>query len=177
MGMRARSGDSEESRRDFEVFFRTHFNRLTQYVGLRAPRAQVDDVVAATFIVAWKKFRFVENPSLPWLFRIASFEVRSADRAARRSGRVVNVATMENAPIPSRDHFDGTAVLAALSRLSPADQELLRLIHWDELTRPEAAEVLGVTVNALNVRYHRALSKLEQQMSPVTTASPEGAPQ
>jgi RNA polymerase sigma-70 factor (ECF subfamily) len=178
MGARAREDIDGEERRRFEVFFRTNYGRLVQYVGRRVPSARVDDVVAATFVVAWKKYDSVETPSIPWLIRIASFEVKSADRAARRSGNVYNVDLVENLVQPSPEDFDGSELLAALSRLSLTDQELLRLVHWDDLTRSEAAEALGVTINTVNVRYHRALNRLEHQMAPITTnPSHKGAPQ
>jgi RNA polymerase sigma-70 factor (ECF subfamily) len=166
-----------EEGRLFEVFFRTHYGRVVQYVGRRVPTSRVDDVVAATFVVAWKKFRSVDVPSLPWLFRIASFEVKSAVRTARRSHHASNADLIENLAIASPDDFDGSEVRAALSRLSVSDQELLRLVHWDDLTRSEAAEVLGTTINAVNVRYHRALNRLERQMAPIhANPSCEGAP-
>lgn len=168
MDGRRRRSDGEEIRR-FEDFFKDHYERVFQYVVRRAPNSRVDDVVAATFIVAWKKFGSIEAPSLPWLFRIASFEVKSADRASRRLKNNHSIDLVENVAGLSPDVFDGSEVLAAMSRLSASDQELLRLIHWDDLTRPEAAEVLGASVNAVNVRYHRALSRLECQMAPITT--------
>jgi RNA polymerase sigma-70 factor (ECF subfamily) len=169
-----RTKDIDDTTRRFETFFRFNYQRVVSYVSWRVPRSRVDDVVAATFVVAWKKFASVDSPSLPWLLRIASFEIRSSDRAMRRAG--ITVAVNENVARPDLDDFDGVQVLAALSRLSTSDQELLRLIHWDDLTRSEAAQMLGVTVNALNVRYHRALERLEQQMLPITlNPSPRGA--
>lgn len=169
MDGRLKEESDGEERRRFEDFFRTHYERVLQYVGRRVPNSRVDDVVAATFIVAWRKFGSIEVPSLPWLFRIASFEVKSADRAARRLERSHSMDLLENIAGLSLDVFDGSEVRAAMSRLSVSDQELLRLIHWDDLTRLEAAEVLGASINAVNVRYHRALSRLECQMAPITT--------
>jgi DNA-directed RNA polymerase specialized sigma24 family protein len=48
----------------------------------------------------------------------------------------------------------------ALGQLSENDVEMLRLLHWEGLGRSDAAEVLGCSVNTLNVRYHRAVAKL-----------------
>ena len=176
--MTSKKRGEDEKQNGFEVFFREHYERLAQYVGRRVPASRVDDIVSATFVVAWKKFRKVDCPSLPWLFRIASFEVKSSDRAARRGGNTLSVEVIQNRADGGGDTFDATPVLAALSKLSTSDQEILRLVHWDDLTRPEVAEVLDLTVNAVNVRYHRALSRLEQLMSPsVSSPKPEGVPQ
>lgn len=169
-----RTRDLDDVTRRFETLFRANYVRVARYVSWRVPRSRVDDVVATTFVVAWKKFRAVDNPSLPWLLRIASYEIRSSDRAMRRTG--VTISINENVASPDSADFDGAHVRAALSRLAAPDQELLRLIHWDDLTRLEAAQVLGVTVNTLNVRYHRALARLEQQMQPIVlNPTPKGA--
>jgi RNA polymerase sigma-70 factor (ECF subfamily) len=54
--------------------------------------------------------------------------------------------------------------MEALSRLSDADQELLRLVAWEELDHAEIAQVLGVSVNAVAIRLHRARARFEQAM-------------
>ena len=155
----------------FEVFFRAHYERLSLYVARRFPSAGVDDVVAASFVVAWKKFAVVESPSLPWLFRIASYEVANHRRTLRRFAGNVTLELVGEAPTRGgTDEFDGSQVISAMQRLSGFDQEILRLIHWEGLTRIEAAEVLDLTINAVNVRHHRALQRLSQQIAPATIA-------
>ncbi len=153
----------------FEEFFRTHYERLSLYVARRVPSAGVDDVVATSFVVAWKKFAMVESPSLPWLFRIASYEVANHRRTMHQFDGNVSLELVSDAPtLGETDEFDGFEVVAALQRLSELDQEILQLIHWEGLSRNEAAEVLDVTTNAVNVRYHRALQHLSKQMAPAT---------
>ena len=153
----------------FEVFFRAHYERLSLYVARRVPSSEVDDVVAASFVVAWKKFAVVESPSLPWLFRIASYEVANHRRTLRRfAGHVTFELVGGATPLGGTDEFDGTEVMSAMQRLSGFDREILQLIHWEGLTRIEAAEVLDLTTNAVNVRHHRALQRLSQQIAPAT---------
>jgi len=151
----------------FEDFFRENYQRLSQYVARRVPVAQVDDVVAASFVVAWQKFEQTANPSLAWLLRIASYEVANHRRSLRKWNNVVSLEVVrELSSTSTSTDVDGAEVVAALGRLSDADQEVLRLIHWDTLTRTEVAEVLRLTPNATNVRYHRALRRLRDQMPP-----------
>jgi len=151
----------------FEVFFRVHYERLSLYVARRVPSAGVDDVVATSFVVAWKKFAIAESPSLPWLFRIASYEVANHRRTMRRSDGNVSLELVGDLPtLSGTDQFDGFEVVAALQRLSELDREILQLIHWEGLSRNDAAEVLDVTTNAVNVRHHRALQHLSNQMAP-----------
>jgi len=45
----------------FERLFREHYASVARYVARRLPRESRDDVVAATFVVAWRKFDIVED--------------------------------------------------------------------------------------------------------------------
>lgn len=54
--------------------------------------------------------------------------------------------------------------MEALARLRPDDQELLRLIAWDDLTHAEAAAVLGISANAVAIRLHRARRRFAEQL-------------
>ena len=49
-------------------------------------------------------------------------------------------------------------------RLSAADRELLRLVAWEELSHAEIAATLGVSVNAVAIRLHRARARFEQAL-------------
>jgi RNA polymerase sigma-70 factor (ECF subfamily) len=125
----------------------------------------VDDIVATSFIVAWKKYEVAREPSLPWLVQIAQYEISNAARKSRRSVNQIEIVVSDNAPETPEDRFDGSAVRRAMAGLDASDQELLRLVHWDELNRSEIAAILGLTMTAVNVRYHRALKKLAIEMS------------
>jgi RNA polymerase sigma-70 factor (ECF subfamily) len=49
----------------------------------------------------------------------------------------------------------------ALNTLDPIDREVLALRHFEELTRAEAAKVLGIEESAAAKRYVRALKRLK----------------
>ncbi len=67
---------------------------------------------------------------------------------------------MEDVPTPLRagEDRDGPA-FAALASLAPADQEILRLVAWEELRNQQIAEVLGITANSVAIRLHRARAR------------------
>jgi RNA polymerase sigma factor (sigma-70 family) len=154
LGPSSRASD----RRRFEAFYRQHFGSISRYVARRLPADSHDDVVSKTFVVAWKKFDRVFEPSLPWLYRIASFEVLYERR--RLSGERIAMDA-EELGVPDTIASDDTdEIAAALRQLSEDDAELLHLIHWEELSRAEVAFVLGCTVNTVNVRYHRAIERV-----------------
>jgi RNA polymerase sigma-70 factor, ECF subfamily len=156
---------SEPSRNDFETFFRANYSKLSRYVARRVPTSRVDDVVSASFIVAWEKYSTIHAPSLPWLIRIASYEIanvrRKQTREIRNSISIVQVEIAE----PTRDVFDGSHIRSAMATLSRSQQEILRLVLWDELSREDIAQILDLSINAVNVRYHRALQRLERSIA------------
>ena len=148
----------------FELLFRDNYASVWRYVARRVPAARTDDIVSASFVVAWEKFSSVDNPSLPWLIRIASFEIANARRKQHRERlRTVPSESIERAE-PTSDEFDGSTVRSAVATLGESDQEILRLVLWDELPREEIAQVLSISINAVNVRFHRALRRLEHSL-------------
>jgi RNA polymerase sigma-70 factor (ECF subfamily) len=56
-------------------------------------------------------------------------------------------------------------VRAALVTLPENDQEILRLIGWEELSLGECAAVLGCTRATATVRLHRARQRLNKAMA------------
>jgi RNA polymerase sigma factor (sigma-70 family) len=150
------------STKDFEQFYRAHYDVVSNYVARRLSPSAHDEVVAATFVVAWRKFDKVSTPSLPWLYRIAAFEVAHERRRAARSSQVAAVSDLNlTESYPFENVID---ISAAFSQLSDSDAELLRLLYWEQLSRLDAAQVLGCSVNTLNVRYHRALDRLASSL-------------
>lgn len=63
----------------------------------------------------------------------------------------------------------GSWVHEALARLSPADQEVLRLTAWEELTVDELAVTLGCGRSAAAMRLHRARARLRTQIDRMRT--------
>jgi RNA polymerase sigma factor (sigma-70 family) len=142
----------------FEAFYNDHYGAISRYVARRVPASSHDEVVAAAFVVAWRKFSAASSPSLAWLYRIARYEVA---HELRRLGRQPQFGELNELHLidttPLEELFD---VSRAFSQLSENDAELLRLVYWENLSRNEIAEVFGLSVNAVNVRFHRALDRL-----------------
>lgn len=51
---------------------------------------------------------------------------------------------------------------AAIAAMSPVDQEIIALRHFEDLTNLEVAELLGIQPTAASNRYVRAIAKLRQ---------------
>jgi RNA polymerase sigma-70 factor (ECF subfamily) len=100
--------------------------------------------------------RAADGP-LPWLFGVARKVLANHRRAAARRGRLEQrIADQPHAGQHLILGTGGSPALTALERLGPEDQELLKLVAWEGLSHAEIASVLGITVNAVAIRVHRA---------------------
>ena len=149
----------------FTALFNAHYGDVVTYARRRMGRdADAEDVANETFTVAWRRFEEI-RPDVPlaWLYGIARRVLANRRRADLRHRNLLArmVALRPNDDIAVAEPESGvSAVVAALTRLSPSDQELLRLVAWEGLTNPEIAVVVGASPNAVAVRIHRARRRL-----------------
>jgi RNA polymerase sigma-70 factor (ECF subfamily) len=61
-------------------------------------------------------------------------------------------------------------------RLKPTDREIVMLDVWEDLSRAEIAEVMGMTRAAIDQRIHRAYQKLARSLEPVIETRSIGSP-
>jgi RNA polymerase sigma factor (sigma-70 family) len=146
----------------FEALFTQHQRAVLAYTMRRAHSlSDAEDVAAETFAICWRKLDSVpQDEPLPWLYAVARRVLANQRRGAGRRERLAAVLRQPDVPTPLRagDDMDGPA-FEALASLSPADQELLRLVAWEELGNREIAQVLGISPNAVAIRLHRARAR------------------
>jgi RNA polymerase sigma-70 factor, ECF subfamily len=150
-------------RERFESLYRAHHDNVLGYV-LRRTRPEIaDDVVAETFVVAWRRRDTApaEEP-LPWLLGIARRVLANERRAVRRRDAFLGRHAPELVGRAGERPSDPTArsVLQALKQLGERERELLLLVAWEGLTPSQAARVLGETPVTCRVRLHRARRQL-----------------
>ena len=156
--------------REFEALWAAHSASVLRYAARRVPPGEVDDVVAETFLVAWRRLDAVPDPALPWLLGVArgvaANTTRSANRRTALHERLAST-TPASDPAAAWDGWDAESgpALAALARLSASDRELLTLIAWDGLSPAEAAKALGCSRATLAVRLHRARNRLRTHLA------------
>ena len=130
----------------FDALFTAHQRHVLAYAMRRTQAwADAEDVAAETFTIAWRKFDAIPaDEPLPWLYAVARRVLANHRRGTGRRERLAALLRVEDVATPMRageDH-DGPA-FAALGSLSPADQEILRLVAWEELGNQAIAAVLG----------------------------------
>lgn len=148
----------------FEELFAANAADLIRYVRRRVPEHLVDDVVAETFLVAWRRRRELPVQPRPWLFATAANLLRNAVRREAREQLVaIRAWSPEAVDADSSAELDA---LAALRSLSAADQEVLSLHIWEDLADAEAAEVLGCSRAAFSMRLSRAKKRYAAILDP-----------
>jgi RNA polymerase sigma-70 factor, ECF subfamily len=135
--------DSEAASARFEQLFRDHYGRVLSYAKRRMPSSVADDVVAETFLIAWRRLEAIPRDELPWLLGVARRVRANQRRLDVTRERVATRFAAEPAPNGVRDVALDPELELAFSRLGERDQELLRLIAWEGMTPAEAGRVLG----------------------------------
>lgn len=165
-------GSPDEDR--FAALFELHHRGLLAYAVRRvADPADAADVVAETFLVAWRRLEDVPPgaQARPWLFGVARRVLANLRRGERRRIALADRlrdAVVEVVPGPGEGLSD---VERAVADLGETDQEILRLHAWDELAHDEIALVLGLSRGAVRVRLHRARRRLAERMRELEQAS------
>ncbi len=177
---RARAGD----RRALEELLARHQRRVYRF-GLKMCRDPEDakDVLQETLLAVArtvKDFRGASSVST-WLYTIArSFCIKKRRRSKfapeqeeSLDAREPSVEARQVAD-PSRsaeDELAGRQIEAALEQaiagLDPMYREVLVLRDVEGLTAPEVAEVMGLTVEAVKSRLHRARVAVREALAPM----------
>ena len=152
----------------FDVMFAAYQRYVLAYAIRRTQvPADAEDVAAETFVIAWRKIDAVPAADpLPWLYAVARRVLANHRRGNGRRERLAALLRVEDVVTPMRagDDHDGPVFLA-LASLPTADQELLRLVAWEELGNKQIAVVLGITPNAVAIRLHRARARFADALA------------
>ncbi len=169
---RMTSTPSAESlrRARFRAVYDANYHRVLGYALRRTPtREDAEDVVAETFLTAWRRLEQVPlgGEARPWLYGVARNALANQCRGDRRRGRLWGRLHAEptSAAWQRADPDEELAsVAAAFARLREDDRELLALVAWEELNPGEVARVLGCSRNAVRIRLHRARRRLAREL-------------
>jgi RNA polymerase sigma-70 factor (ECF subfamily) len=173
------SGTDRGGRESFERLYRDHFEAVYAYILRRAGRTDASDLVEDVFATAWR--RMADVPAAPesklWLYGVARHVVSQHRRSTTRGERLkwkmrrnTNVVTLDAAPEVSDLE---SKVRGLIQSMKDEDRELVTLIIWDGLTHAEVASVLGCSVNAVRIRWHRTVKRLRRQIGAEPAISPQ----
>lgn len=154
---------------DQEQFTRTYRELLpaiSRYLSRRVPEREVEDLAAQTFEIAWsKRAEVTAGEELPWLYRIASFQVANYRRKHQSAVRYLVLSLVpESAPSAESLAIFDIDLAAAWRTLTSAEQSLLALVVFEGLSVQDAATASEISANAASIRLHRARKKLADQL-------------
>ena len=157
----------------FEELYTRYYGRIFAFVYRRVQaRELAEDITADVFMKALNglpKFQWQGVSFSAWLYRIANNRITDQ---FRRSGKgrvavaVEDVKTLvDERPLPEDKILAAirrAEVEEAIGKLSDQDQLVVTLTFYDELSSAEIANVMGISVNLVYVRLHRALKRMRR---------------
>ena len=158
----------------FTETYTAHYPYVVRY-GLRrlADLDAAAELAQDVFVVAWRRRTQVPEHSLPWLYGVARRLLANRRRAAPAPVSMADPDLLHDHRMSDPDTAVTVAeVRTALATLGELDQEILRLVGWEELTVAEAAAALGCSRTAAAVRLHRARRRLVAAMADTPTPTP-----
>lgn len=171
---------------DIEERFRTlyldSYDPVVRFVRRRCPPAEADDIVAETFLVAWRRFEGVPartEEQLAWIYAVARNCMLNSTRGhRRRTSLAVRIADQRPPGHPDETDavLDRIDLATSWRQLPDDDQEVLALKLWEGLTSTQAATVLGATPSAARVRLSRAKRRLRSLLTQVSDTADRHEP-
>jgi RNA polymerase sigma factor (sigma-70 family) len=154
----------------FGEIFDRHHGEILRYAHARLGPDLAEDVVADTFLAAFgKRARYdqARGDARPWLYGIATREIRRYRRAEQRYQRALWRIHAEAVADDPGDRWAERAtaerlrprLAAVLSGLPQRDRDLLLLIAWADLTYDESAQALGIPIGTVRSRLNRIRGK------------------
>jgi RNA polymerase sigma factor (sigma-70 family) len=174
----------------FGELFRRHSRSVYAYCARRTGNLDLaEDLTSIVFMEAFRRRRKLQlsNASaLPWLLGVANNVARNADRSVRRYRSALdrlppqaNSTSSEDNAIERLAAQEAIArALEAISALTRAEQDVVLLVLWSELSYADAATALGIPIGTVRSRLASARAKFNGSatVTKTLTASREETP-
>jgi len=174
--------DSMSDPECFTVLVRRHAPAIQRYVTRRIGREAAEDVVAETFLIAFRQRSYYTDDGrdcLPWLYGIAT---RLAHRHWRGETRQLNLLArtgIDPVTEPFTDRVDAEVtanaakarLAAAVARLPASQRDALLLLVWADLSYDQIARATGVPMGTVQSRISRARRRLRKQLADLNPAN------
>jgi RNA polymerase sigma-70 factor, ECF subfamily len=160
---------SKRSENEFARVYEEHVWRVFGFIAYRmGDRDAAEDLTQATFeraLRAWSRFDPRRGSERTWLLAIAHNVL--VDHHRRKRPTVLGPIGEDAFPsIPGPEERMGGApeLLEALGTLSDRDREILALRYGGDLSGPEIAELLGLSLANVHQILSRSLRTLRQRL-------------
>lgn len=127
-------------------------------------RGEAEDVLMDTLLSALEQGSALRDPGAlrAWLLRIAT---NHALARRRRSGRVVHLAVLPDAPVVDVDASDRLVLLAALDDLPARTRAAVVLHYYADLPVAGVAAAMGTSPNTVKTQLRKALEVMRAKLA------------
>jgi RNA polymerase sigma-70 factor (ECF subfamily) len=159
----------------FAQLYDRHAGPLHRYVTRRLGDGVADDVVAETFLAAFRRrhrYDLDRGDARPWLYGIAANVIGKHRRSEVRMWRAFARTGIDPAVEGHAERADdrvaaaaaGQELAAALAGLAARDRDVLLLIAWADFSYDEVATALDIPVGTVRSRLNRARKKTREAL-------------
>jgi RNA polymerase sigma factor (sigma-70 family) len=160
----------------YDELWARHSQAVLGYLVRRCEvREDAADLLAETFLVAWRRLGEVPGPpgDRPWLFAVAANVLANHRRGLRRRSRATRALREQLGDLVTPEpSIEVLALREALARLPGTDREVLTLAAWEGLSAREIGQVLGLGTSAVSTRQSRARARLRELLGEGSVAPP-----
>jgi len=144
----------------FDDLYLRHQRMVLAYACRRVGSADADDVVAETFMAAWRNLDRLPLDPEAWLLTTARHIVLRHHRSKVRLQGLRLRLRHEPPPAPVEADAGPADLIEALCLLSEKDREVLMLVCWEGRSLIEVGQILGTSHSAARQRFQRARARL-----------------
>jgi RNA polymerase sigma-70 factor, ECF subfamily len=146
-----------------------HFDALFRYAYFKtSSRETAQDLVQETYFKAWNYLQKGEDIKNPKAFFYRILNNLIVDEYRRKKETSLDVMRENGFDIGEviqdrlEDRLDGEKAIKLLQKIPEKYREVIMMRYVEELTLKEMAEILNQTENAIAVKVHRGLRKIER---------------
>jgi RNA polymerase sigma-70 factor (ECF subfamily) len=158
--------------RDFEIFFRDHFNALTNLsFSVIKDKDDARDVVQHVFLTFWQKRSqiVIRGTMKSYLYKSV---LNASITRFNQSKKIIRLQESEAHAIPEQTEPPEDEMLRqlldkAINDLPPVCQQVFRLSRFSDLSNREIADELNISVKAVEKHITKAFKFLRETLIPV----------
>ena len=153
--------------REIDDLYRRHRGEVYRYaLAVLGNHADAEDVTQTTFLNAYRSLEQGVRPRKPsnWLLTIASNAIKQRFRQDQARPRQVELDDRIADRMPEATGPTVGEILTALSRIAPQQRQAIVLREFEGRSYKEIAEILNVTVSALETLLFRARRSLAEEL-------------
>lgn len=176
---------SESDPERFAVLVRRHGPAVGRYVTRRIGPERAEDVVAETFLVAFRKradYQDQGRDCLPWLYGIATRLMHRERRNEIKQLRLLAASGIDPVIAPFTDRVEEAVaarsvkqrLAAAMAELPVNQRDALLLLVWANLSYEQIATATGAPLGTVQSRISRARRRLRHRLADLDPAVPIG---